>query len=105
MAEALRSQQGLTRDGGAAPRQLAQVSRLTIALEEAATAAQLLGAANPITASYDLLAVQPLSERVFQQVPLHIMLSFTSWPIDACRPTGIPLNLLLPCSCFIRVAT
>ena len=68
VAEALRSQQSLIRNGGAAPRQLAQVSRLTVALEEAAAAAQLLGAPNPITASYDLLAVQPLSERVFQQV-------------------------------------
>ncbi|KAK9918607.1 hypothetical protein WJX75_005327 [Coccomyxa subellipsoidea] len=67
VAEALRSQQGLIRNGGAAPRQLAQLSRLTVALEEAAAAAQLLGASNPITASYDLLAVQPLSERVFQQ--------------------------------------
>ena len=67
--EALRSQQGLIRDGGAASRQFLQVSRLTVAVEEAAAAAQLLGGPNPITASYDLLAVQPLSERVFQQVP------------------------------------
>ena len=47
------------------------MSRLTIALEEPAAAAQLLSApANAIAASHDILAVQPLSERVLQQVLL-----------------------------------
>lgn len=39
-----------------------------MAAEEPTAAAQLLGPApSPVTASYDLLAVQPLADRVFQQ--------------------------------------
>ena len=46
-----------------------QLSRLTIILEEPAAAAQLLSLpADSIAASYDILAVQPMSERVLQQV-------------------------------------
>ena len=49
--------------------ELTQLSRLTVALEEPTAAAQLLTApANIIAASHDILAVQPLSERVLQQV-------------------------------------
>ena len=49
--------------------ELKMLSRLTIAVEEPAAAAQLLSApANAIAASHDILAVQPLSERVLQQV-------------------------------------
>ena len=48
---------------------LTQLSRLTVSLEGGAAAAQLLSTpANAIAASHDILAVQPLSERVLQQV-------------------------------------
>ncbi|BDA47015.1 Ribonuclease P protein subunit p30 [Coccomyxa sp. Obi] len=106
VTEALRCQQGLIRDGGAAPRQLLQVSRLTVAVEEAAAAAQLLGGPNPITASYDLLAVQPLSERVFQQACTTLVvdvitfdmarrLPFRLWPgpLQAAVKRGVHLEI------------
>lgn len=68
VSEALRAQQALIRPHGGSQGQAIQLSRLTLAMQEAAPAAQLLGAANPITSSFDILAVQPLSDRVFQQV-------------------------------------
>ncbi|CAK0785375.1 hypothetical protein CVIRNUC_008583 [Coccomyxa viridis] len=55
--------------GSSHSHQLIQLSRLTIAFEEPAAAAQLLSApADAIAASHDILAVQPLSERALQQV-------------------------------------
>ena len=65
--QALQSHQGLVRPRGS-ERQLMQLTRLTASCEEAAAAAQLLTHSSPITSSYDILAVRPLSERVFQQV-------------------------------------
>lgn len=56
---------------GAERRQLGQVqqlSRLTLATDEAALAAAALAPGAPLPAGYDVVAVQPLSERVLQQV-------------------------------------
>lgn len=50
------------------PGQLSQLTRLNFTTAEAPLAAAALTASNPITASYDILAVQPLSERVLVQV-------------------------------------
>ena len=49
-------------------RQLQQLSRLTFAASEAAIAASLFTDKNPVGKAYHVLAVQPLSERVFHQV-------------------------------------
>ena len=48
--------------------QLQQLSRLTFAASDAAIAASLFTDKNPVGKAYHVLAVQPLSERVFQQV-------------------------------------
>ncbi|KAK9840602.1 hypothetical protein WJX81_003932 [Elliptochloris bilobata] len=64
--EALRSQQGLIRTH-APPRQVQQLSRLTLAVDEAAVAAAALAPGAPLPAGYDIVAVQPMSERVLQQ--------------------------------------
>ena len=45
-----------------------QLSRLTLAVDEAAVAAAALAPGAPLPAGYDIVAVQPLSERVLQQV-------------------------------------
>jgi hypothetical protein len=84
---AQRALQGLIRHQ-APPGQLGQLTRLTVAADEPAAAAQLLGPApSPITASYDLLAVQPLSERVFQQARHFRLLlkHFSCGQGDGCR--------------------
>ena len=54
-----------------APPQLQQLSRLTFATAEAPLAATALAPNSAITATYDVLGVQPLSERVLTQVPSH----------------------------------
>ena len=45
-----------------------QLSRLTLAVDEAAVAAAAFAPGAPLPAEYDIVAVQPLSERVLQQV-------------------------------------
>jgi Xaa-Pro aminopeptidase len=44
-----------------------QLSRLTLVVDEAAAAAAALAPGAPLPAGYDIIAVQPLSERVLQQ--------------------------------------
>lgn len=46
---------------------LSQLTRLTLATEDPSAASQAFTGTHPAAASYDLLAVQPLSERVLQQ--------------------------------------
>lgn len=65
--------QAVVRRGTPAP-PLTQLSRLTIVAEDAAAAQQAAGT-GAVTGSYDVLAVQPLSEQVFVQ-------ACTNLPID-----------------------
>lgn len=66
MQEAVRMQQGLPwkHDARAI---LQQLSRLTLSTEDSSAAAQAFSGMHAAASSYDLLAVQPMSERVLQQ--------------------------------------
>lgn len=77
--------------------QVQQLSRLTLAVDEAAVAAAALAPGAPLPAGYDIVAVQPLSERVLQQVspcagPARGLLS------ALCSPPHLALLTYLKCS-------
>ena len=61
------------------PNQLQQLSRLTVVASDAAAAATTCMPGNPVTSLYDILAVQPTTERVFTQVHLAAPTSLMSW--------------------------
>jgi hypothetical protein len=61
--------------GGNQPIQ--QLCRITLCTDDASTAAAALLGDNEIVASYDLVAVQPGSERVMQQVRDESSIEFT----------------------------
>ena len=63
----LPSQVQSSASSGSAAKQLKQLTRLTFKTAEAPLAAAALSASSHITATYDLLAIQPLSERVLAQ--------------------------------------
>lgn len=63
-----------------------QLSRLTLATDDAASAAGL-SIMQGVTSSYDLLAIQPLSERVLQQVSPRTP---SPPPSHACYPRHTP---------------
>lgn len=67
LQDALRMQQGLPWKHSlqTATRQL---TRLTLLTEDSSTAAQAFSGAHAAAASFDLLAIQPMSDRVLQQV-------------------------------------
>lgn len=68
MQDALHTQQGLPWKHSTLP-DIQQLTRLTLATEDSTAAAQALsGSRQGTAATYDLLAIQPLSERVLQQV-------------------------------------
>ena len=69
-----------------------QLTRLTLATEDSTAAAQAFsGAHQGAAATYDLLAIQPLSERVLQQVSLATRSSAT-----ACHQVGRSRQPLQP---------
>ena len=66
LQDALRMQQNLPATLRRQPT-LSQLTRLTLVTEDPSAASQAFTGTHPAAASYDLLAVQPLSERVLQQ--------------------------------------
>lgn len=80
---------------GAEKRQLGQVqqlARLTLATDEAALAAAALAPGAPLPAGYDLVAVQPLSERVLQQVRTSTTVS-PGLCLHACASAGLDTHV------------
>ena len=67
LQEALRMQQGLPWKSSSQAT-IKQLTRLTMSTDDSSAAAQSLNGAHGAASSYDLLAVQPMSERVLQQV-------------------------------------
>lgn len=67
LQEALRMQQGLPWKHNKHT-EIQQLTRLTLATEDSNAAAQAFTGTRAVAATYDLLSIQPLSERVFQQV-------------------------------------
>ena len=67
LQNAVRMQQGLPWKHGTAL-DLQQLTRLTLSTEDSSAAAQAFTGTHAAARSYDLLAVQPMSERVLQQV-------------------------------------
>jgi hypothetical protein len=66
VAKALARQQGLGRPWP--PGTLRQLSRLTLTCGEVGAAAEALQAGAAVPLTYDIVAVQPTTERIFQQV-------------------------------------
>lgn len=67
LQDAVRMQQGLPWKHGIAS-DLQHLTRVTLSTEDSSAAAQAFTGTHAAASSYDLLAVQPMSERVFQQV-------------------------------------
>ena len=67
LQNAVRMQQGLPWKHGTALN-TQQLTRLTLSTEDSSAAAQAFTGTHAAASSYDLLAVQPMSERVLQQV-------------------------------------
>lgn len=67
LQDALRMQHGLPwkRSGHT---DIQQLTRLTLATEDSSAAAQAFTGTQAVAATYDLISIRPLSERVFQQV-------------------------------------
>ena len=67
LQEALRMQQGLPWKHNKHT-DIQQLTRLTLTTEDSNAAAQAFTGTQAVAATYDLLSIRPLSERVFQQV-------------------------------------
>lgn len=67
MQNALHMQHGLPWKRGSST-DIQQLTRLTLATEDSPAAAQAFTGAQSAAATYDLVAIRPLSERVLQQV-------------------------------------
>ena len=67
LQDAVRMQQGLPWKHGTVL-ETQQLTRLTLSTEDSSAAAQAFTGTHAAASSYDLLAVQPMSERVLQQV-------------------------------------
>jgi len=67
LQDALRMQQGLAWKHSSEA-SITQLTRLTLHTEDSSIAAQAFTGAQAAAASYDLLAIEPLSDRVLQQV-------------------------------------
>lgn len=72
-----------------APVQLQQLTRLTLAADDLTLAAQLDGRPD-ITSGYDVVAIEPLSERVLQQVGVKRVL-----PAAACASSTANTSILI----------
>ncbi len=67
LQDALRMQQGLAWKH-TSEASISQLTRLTLHTEDSSVAAQAFTGAQAAAAGYDLLAIEPLSDRVLQQV-------------------------------------
>jgi len=79
----------------ASPAPLRQLTRLTVSVADAVAGAALAAAA-PITATYDLLAVEPKSERALAQACSSLDIDIITLPLTSKLPFKLRPNALAP---------
>lgn len=95
LQDAVRMQQGLPWKHGTHS-DVQQLTRITLSTEDSSSAAQAFSGTHAAANSYHLLAVQPMSERVLQQVCC-VVKHFYQLTCNAKSAAAAVLSLILQC--------